>query len=118
MKFLLVLLMISVSALAQWKDLFDGKTFNGWRDVGKLNVPGNSFVIEDGAIKSVKNPQIHEDLFTLTEYKDFELEFEWKVAPGSNSGVKYRLQDAVFMNESLPRPVKQFEEVLRDEYTR
>lgn len=98
--------------------LFDGKSFKGWRDVSKLNVPGNAFSIEDGAIHSNKKPWINEDLFSLGEYEDFELEFEWKVSPHGNSGIKYRLQDAVFMNESIARPVKKFEETLRDEYER
>ena len=30
------------------------------------------------------------DLVTREEFGDFEFEFEWKVAPGSNSGIKYR----------------------------
>lgn len=105
-------------AQAPAKSIFDGKTFAGWRDLSKLQVPGNAFSIENGALKSNKKPWINEDLFSLGEYTDFEFEFEWKVAPGSNSGVKYRLQDAVFMNESIERPVKKFEEILRDEYTR
>jgi len=31
------------------------------------------------------------DIFTAESYGDFELSFEWKVAPGANSGVKYRM---------------------------
>src|SRR6185436_3380523 len=30
------------------------------------------------------------DLVTADEYGDFELRFEWRVAPGANSGVLYR----------------------------
>jgi hypothetical protein len=118
--FLSLLVLAAGLALAQgkFKPIFDGHTFSGWRDVRLLNVPGNAFSIEDGAIKCNKNPWINEDLFSLGEYEDFELEFEWKISPGGNSGIKYRLQDAVFLNESLPRPVKKFEETLRDEYER
>jgi len=116
-RFLFSLCLLTLPAFTQ-VSLFDGKTFKGWRDVSKLKVPGNGFSIDDGAIKSNKKPWINEDLFSLGEYTDFELEFEWKVSPGGNSGIKYRLQDAVFMNESIERPVKKFEETLRDEYTR
>jgi hypothetical protein len=118
--FLSLLVLAAGLALAQgkFKPIFDGHTFSGWRDVRLLNVPGNAFSIEDGAIKSNRKPWINEDLFSLGEYEDFELEFEWKISPGGNSGIKYRLQDAVFLNESLPRPVKKFEETLRDEYER
>src|SRR6476620_8718534 len=31
------------------------------------------------------------DLKTRDEYGDFDLRFEWKVAPGANSGVMYRV---------------------------
>jgi hypothetical protein len=111
-------LLLVLSLVAADKVLFDGKSFKGWRDVSKLNVPGNAFSIEDGAIKSNKKPWINEDLFSLGEYEDFELTFEWKISARGNSGIKYRLQDAVFLNESIERPVKKFEETVRDEYTR
>jgi hypothetical protein len=101
------------------QDLFDGKSFAGWHDVSKLNVPGNAWTIEDGAIKVVPKPWINEDLFTLEEYEDFELEFEWKISPGGNTGVKYRLQEAVFLNETLKRPnIRRFEDTVIDEMTR
>ncbi|WP_051670079.1 3-keto-disaccharide hydrolase [Bryobacter aggregatus] len=121
MKRILIAAAICLSAAfaqSQWKSLFDGKSFAGWRDVRTLQVPGNGWTIEDGAIHSTSKPWINEDLFSLGEYTDFELEFEWKVSPRGNSGVKYRLQDAVFLNESLPRPSKKFEDTLRDEYER
>jgi len=111
-------LLLMMSLLAADEVLFDGKSFKGWRDVSKLDVPGNAFSIEDGAIKSNKKPWINEDLFSLGEYEDFELTFEWKISARGNSGIKYRLQDAMFMNESIERPVKKFEETLRDEYVR
>jgi hypothetical protein len=107
-----------VLAAGPWKTLFDGKSFAGWRDVSKLDVPGNAWTIENGTLKSTRSPWINEDLFSLGEYEDFEMEFDWKISPGGNSGVKYRLQDAVFLNESLKRPVTKFEETLRDEYER
>lgn len=113
-----VLLLGLAFCQGEWKTLFDGKSFAGWRDVRTMKVPGNGWVIDEGAIKSTKKPWINEDLFSLGEYTDFEFEFDWKVSPGGNSGVKYRLQDAVFLNESIERPVKKFEETLRDEYTR
>jgi hypothetical protein len=33
------------------------------------------------------------DLVTREQYQDFELEFEWKVAPRANSGVKIRVSE-------------------------
>src|SRR5437868_8237290 len=80
-----------------WKLLFDGKTFKGWEDPAKKSPPGNSFVIEDGCLKSVPHARIEEDLFTKQTYTDFELVFDWKIAPAGNSGVKYRIQDRVML---------------------
>ena len=33
------------------------------------------------------------DLMTIDTFGDFELSFEWKVAPGANSGVKYNVSE-------------------------
>jgi hypothetical protein len=118
-RILLALFLLSSPLFSQWTNLFDGKSFAGWRDVSKLDIPGTAWSIDNAAIKANAKSQIHEDLFTTTEYGDFELEWEWKIAPGSNSGLKYRLQDAVFMNESLKRPnIRKFEDTLKDEYAR
>jgi hypothetical protein len=84
-----------------WKLLFDGKSFKGWEDPGKRTPPGDSFVIEDGCLKSVRHPQMMEDLFTAARYTDFELVFDWKISPAGNSGVKYRIQDRVMLADEV-----------------
>ena len=58
--------------------------------------PGNGWKIEDGALATVKGPNIEEDLITQKSYGDFELKFDWKVSPGGNTGLKYRIQKEVF----------------------
>jgi len=90
---------------AGWKLLFDGKTFNGWEDPAAKSPPGDSFVIDDGCLKSVPRPRIEEDLFTKALYRNFELVFDWKISPGGNSGVKYRIQDRVMLIDEV-RAVK------------
>ena len=82
---------------AGWKLMFDGKSFAGWEDPARKSPPGDGFAIEDGCIKSLKHPKINEDLFTLDTYSDFEMEFDWKVSEAGNSGVKYRIQDRVWL---------------------
>ena len=37
-----------------WELLFDGKTFNGWRGIGKNTVPDGHWKIEDNCIKKNK----------------------------------------------------------------
>ena len=59
--------------------------------------PGDAFTIEDGCLKAVPHPRITEDLFTTDVFADFELFFDWKISPGGNSGVKFRIQDRVFL---------------------
>jgi len=87
-----------------WRLLFDGKTFAHWEDPSKKSPPGDSFTIEDGCLKAAAHPRIVEDLFTSDFFRDFELAFDWKIAPGGNSGIKYRIQDHVFVGEpQLPK---------------
>jgi hypothetical protein len=87
---------------AGWKLMFDGKTYAGWEDPTKKVPPSNAFTIEDGCIKSLPHPNIDEDLFTKALYRDFEMEFDWKISPGGNSGVKYRIQDRVLLDDEKP----------------
>lgn len=81
-----------------WITLFDGKTFTGWRGYNREDVP-NAWIIEDGAIK-IKGSGGGEagakdggDILFAHKFKNFEFEFEWKVAKGSNSGVFYMIQE-------------------------
>jgi hypothetical protein len=83
---------------AGWRLLFDGQTMNSWRDPARLNQPGNSWLIENGCLKTRLRPRITEDLFTTESFGDFELKFDWRVSPGGNTGVKYRIQKTVFMD--------------------
>ncbi len=82
---------------AGWRLLFDGKTFANWVDPTKKSPPGDSFIIEDGCLAATGHPTIVEDLFTTETFRDFELEFDWKISPRGNSGVKYRIQDHQFL---------------------
>ena len=93
------LLFVSLASAQEqaWKSLFDGKTFAGWEDPGKKSPPGTSFVIEDGCLKATSHPAFQEDLFTTETFRDFELEFDWKISPRGNSGIKYRIQDRVII---------------------
>jgi hypothetical protein len=113
-----VLLLSLFSAAAfcgDWQTLFDGKSLAGWRDPGKRNPPSDSWTIEDGAIKSLKNPRIREDLLTVQEYADFELEFEWRVSPRANSGVKYGIQETILLDRGKLDPKMPFELQVADE---
>ncbi len=83
-----------------WTLLFDGKTMNGWIDPATKKQPGTAWKVEDNCLATTKKPRIEEDLITTRSYGDFELKFDWRVSQGGNSGVKYRIQKAVFVNNS------------------
>ena len=78
--------------------IFDGKTFNGWRGYGKDKVPGK-WVIEDGCIKfnGTGGGEAQEadggDLIFAHKFKNFELQLEWKISKGGNSGILYLAQE-------------------------
>lgn len=75
-----------------YMSIFNGKDFTGWRGYGKDHVPSR-WIVEDGCIKfngsGTGEGQTAEggDLIFAHQFKNFTLEFEWKVAKGSNSGV-------------------------------
>lgn len=96
---------LAISAAdANWVALFDGKTFRNWQDPAKKNQPGDAWSIENGALKTNLKPRIEEDLLTAKQYGDFELEWEWRVSEGGNTGLKYRLQDAIFVDQTKAQP--------------
>ena len=81
-----------------WITIFDGKTFEGWRGYNKTTVPGK-WTIDDNAIRfnGTGGGEAQEadggDLVFARKLKNFELEFDWKVAKGSNSGVFILIQE-------------------------
>jgi hypothetical protein len=82
---------------SKWIQLFDGKSFKNWVDPRKKTPPGDAWTIESGTIKTLKNPKLTEDLFSTRTFGDFEFSFEWKISPGGNSGIKYRIQDHLWL---------------------
>jgi hypothetical protein len=71
-----------------WELLFDGTTPRGWRSFKSPGFPEKGWRVDQGLL-------IHADkggggdIITEGRYQEFDLRWEWKVAPGANSGVKY-----------------------------
>jgi hypothetical protein len=82
---------------AGWKLLFDGSSWANWENPATKTPPAEAWAIEDGWIKALKNPRITEDLVSRDSFADFELAFEWRISPRGNSGVKYRIQDRLWV---------------------
>ena len=49
--------------------------------------PGPGWVTEDGGV--IHRAAKQGDLISVKDYSDFEIEWDWKVAEGANSGLKY-----------------------------
>jgi len=76
---------------AGWQLLWDGATTTGWRGYNQKTFPDHGWVIEDGCLHRASAGG---DIITDALYDEFELEFDWKIAPGANSGLKYFVLEA------------------------
>ena len=82
----ITLLIIGCSSNNDWTVLFDGEKVTGLRGYKQVGFP-NSWEIVDGTLKTI--PGYGVDLISVDIYNNFELELEWKVPEGGNSGIFY-----------------------------
>ncbi|SFC67408.1 protein of unknown function [Parapedobacter composti] len=77
-----------------WVSLFDGETTNGWHTYLKDTV-GGAWTAQDGELRF--NPDVPRDqrgdIVTDGEYENFELELEWKISSGGNSGIIFSVHE-------------------------
>jgi len=76
-----------------WKLLFDGKTTVGWRAYGKTGFPKEGWAVVDGCLKKVEGER-GGNIVTEAEFDNFEFEWEWKLPPKANNGVKYLVTES------------------------
>jgi hypothetical protein len=78
---------------AGWRLLFDGTTLNGWRGYKKPDATGLRWRVADGCVgvgrADGSDTRGQRDMVSTDMFDQFDLRFEWKVQPGSNSGLKY-----------------------------
>ncbi len=78
---------------AGWTLLFDGKTLNGWRGYKKTDATGTRWKVEDGLLTvdpgAGNDTHGQMDIVTTSTFDRFELTWEWRIAEGGNSGLKY-----------------------------
>lgn len=89
----LVLVGPTPSAKSEWTVLFDGRSTDAWRGYGRDAFPGPCWAIEGDTLKTVAGGKGPCDIVTREPYRDFELELEYKLSPGGNSGVLYRVAE-------------------------
>lgn len=74
-----------------WIVLFDGTDLRDWRGYRRPDVP-RGWQIQDDLLAFVPGTD-GGDLITRDRYSDFELELEWRVSPGGNSGIFFRASE-------------------------
>lgn len=68
-----------------WILLFDGKTFNGWKQIRN-----GGWRIHDGILSAESfNDGKSRDIITDNQYGNFELSLQFKIYKMTNSGIKY-----------------------------
>jgi hypothetical protein len=75
-----------------WVLLFDGKSTAGWRTY--KNLPDNSWEVVDGQLhckSDAEGATQRADLVTKNSYNSFEIQVDWKIEKGSNSGLLYHV---------------------------
>ena len=86
--FLIITVFSCDASKSEWLVLFDGKSVSGLRGYKMDSFPWESWIIKDGNLKTI--PGKHGvDLISLDSFEDFELELEWKLQSGGNSGIFY-----------------------------
>lgn len=72
---------------AEWVDLFDGKTFDGWHGYNTETI-SLCWTVENNCI--VFNPEKGKEggnIITDKTYTNFKLSLEWKISEAGNSGI-------------------------------
>jgi hypothetical protein len=80
----------------EFESLFDGKSLSQWRGYQKEEI-GKGWTVEDDAIK-FDGSSGNGDIITKKTYENFELQLEWNITKGGNSGIMYMVQ----MGDSAP----------------
>ena len=76
---------------AGWQLLFNGQDLKGWHNFKREGVrPG--WQVKDGALACV-DPHDAGDLVTTGKFDWFELQLDYNISPGGNSGIMYHVTD-------------------------
>ncbi|MEM1137637.1 MAG: DUF1080 domain-containing protein [Bacteroidota bacterium] len=76
-----------------WRLLWDGKTSNGWRGAKLDGFPKSGWEIKDETLTVLATDGGEStgpgDIITTSNFSEFELELEFNITEGANSGIKY-----------------------------
>ena len=91
---LAALLLLASPVLAQQADAEGYRPLTEWRAYRGTGIPAQWTI--DGT--TIQHTPGGGDLVSAEEFQNFDLSFEWQIAPGGNSGVMYRV------SEDFPAP--------------
>ncbi|MCA9025824.1 MAG: PQQ-dependent sugar dehydrogenase [Planctomycetaceae bacterium] len=72
---------------AGWKLLFDGKSFAGWRGFNQDKVSDGWKIVNGAIVRTDRSG----DIITDKEFDNFELQIEYKISTGGNSGIMFNV---------------------------
>ncbi|MDX9880987.1 MAG: DUF1080 domain-containing protein [Prolixibacteraceae bacterium] len=73
-----------------WQLLFDGQTLNGWKNYNAPGIAGWS--VEEGCLVAAgTGADMTGYIITEKQFDNFELAWDWKIAPEGNSGLMYHV---------------------------
>lgn len=85
-------LLLGAAPEPAWEVLFDGKGTQQWRAYRGKEFPAKGWSVDAEGLRCHSKGG-GGDIVTREQYGNFELEFEWKVSSGANSGVMYRVRE-------------------------
>lgn len=97
---------------AGWITLFDGTSTDQWRGYQKPDMTGLRWTVKDGCLglppAEGADTRGSRDIITKQQFDDFDLQWEWKISKGGNSGVKY------FVTENRPSAIGHEYQIIDD----
>lgn len=81
----------AVERAAGWRLLWDGVSGAGWRGVNRTAFPAQGWTVANGELRCAPTGVKPRggDLVTEESFGAFEFQFDFRITPGANSGVKY-----------------------------
>ncbi|MEP0368216.1 MAG: DUF1080 domain-containing protein [Cyclobacteriaceae bacterium] len=85
-----------------WRLLWDGETSAGWRGAKLDEFPESGWEMKEGVLTVLATDGGEStgpgDIVTMDKFSNFELELEFKITEGANSGIKYFVDPSLNKN--------------------